>query len=131
MRTKLPEKIEMARILYGALGSDSSYGPYGMFRVIGPCGATLLIMSSAGEWGSVPWEHVSVSIKNRNPNWDEMCWVKDQFWHDEETAIQFHPPRSEYVNNHRHCLHLWRPLRGEIPRPPAHAVGNKALGELT
>lgn len=26
---------------------------------------------------------------------------------DEMPAVQFHPPRSEYVNEHEHCLHIW------------------------
>lgn len=51
--------------------------------------------------------HISVSLKNRNPNWDEMCFVKEKLLGDEMPAVQFHPPRSEYVNEHEHCLHIW------------------------
>lgn len=29
------------------------------------------------------WEHVSVSLRNRCPTWDEMCLVKDIFWRDD------------------------------------------------
>ena len=54
------------------------------------------------------WEHVSVSLPDRTPTWEEMCHVKDLFWDDEDTVIQFHPPKSRYVNLHAHCLHLWR-----------------------
>ncbi|TXH71415.1 MAG: hypothetical protein E6Q83_03625 [Thiothrix sp.] len=43
------------------------------------------------------WEHVSVSLGNRCPTWDE-----------EDMVIQFHPAKSEYVNLHPHALHLWR-----------------------
>lgn len=54
------------------------------------------------------WGHLSVSLKNRNPNWDEMCYVKNLFFED-EVCIQFHPKKSEYVNLFEHCLHIWRP----------------------
>lgn len=58
------------------------------------------------------WEHISVALKNRNPNWDEMCYMKDLFFEDEDECIQFHPKKSQYVNLHNHCLHIWK--------PPAH-----------
>jgi hypothetical protein len=54
------------------------------------------------------FEHASVSLKHRNPTWNEMCFVKDLFWEDEECCIQFHPRKSEYVNLHEHCLHIWK-----------------------
>lgn len=70
------------------------------------------------------WDHVSVTPCNRKrqtcPTWEEMCAIKDMFFYPEEAAVQYHPPRSQYVNNHPFCLHLWRPNRdGEkIPLPP-------------
>lgn len=68
------------------------------------------------------WEHVSVSTRNRTPNWYEMDFVKDLFWDESETVMQLHVPKSEHRNLHPHVLHLWRPRHGEIPRPPAGAV---------
>ena len=53
-------------------------------------------------------EHVSVAIKDRDPTWGEMCHVKDIFWHDEEECYEIHPRKSEYINLHEHCLHIWR-----------------------
>jgi hypothetical protein len=58
-----------------------------------------------------------------------MCFVKDLFWDVEEVVVQFHPKKSEYVNNFR-VLHLWRPTNGVFPTPPAILVGFKELGEL-
>jgi hypothetical protein len=55
------------------------------------------------------WEHISVSLKNRNPNWDEMCHMKNLFWEKEDQCIQFHPRETEYVNLHNHALHIWKP----------------------
>lgn len=53
-------------------------------------------------------EHVSVSKKKKIPTWEEMCFVKDLCFEDEEIVIQIHPKKSEYVNLHENCLHLWR-----------------------
>ena len=71
------------------------------------------------------WEHVSVSRRDRCPTWDEMCLVKALFWDDDDCVIQYHPPRSEYVNNHPYCLHLWRPIDVSLPMPPSILVGVK------
>lgn len=80
------------------------------------------------------WEHVSVTVSvgrdTRMPTWEEMCFVKKKFWSDEEAVIQFHPPASEYVNNHAHCLHLWKCVGQPFPLPPSILVGSKQLGEL-
>lgn len=89
----------------------------------------IIIIASDGS-DEVPWEHVSLrarypSGKERTPSWSEMCFVKDLFWDEEECVIQYHPPRSEYVNNHPFVLHLWKPTRAQIPLPPSIAVGIK------
>jgi len=73
----------------------------------------IVIASNGGSW-----EHVSVSLKNRTPNWKEMCFIKDLFWDEEDCVIQYHPPKSKYVNNHKNVLHLWRPMNIDIPMPP-------------
>jgi hypothetical protein len=69
------------------------------------------------------WEHVSVSTAVRTPTWTEMSRVKHLFWDDEDVVVQFHPKRSEYVNLHPNCLHLWRWTAGDFPRPPKGLVG--------
>lgn len=142
MKTTLPEKVEYN-------------------RVDGPpntrCGATqlkhgnarLCVIFSEG----LGWDHVSVSLPTRCPTWEEMCYVKNVFFDEHEAVMQLHPPRSEYVNNHPYCLHLWKPqspeeiefirqqwgdewLYGElqspgcIPLPPQCTVGIKELGTL-
>jgi hypothetical protein len=97
----------------------------------------MLVVRALGSTGCLPdypWEHVSVScldpLNGRRPvtpTWDVMCWVKELFWEDEETVMQLHPPKSEWVNDHETCLHLWKPLHVEIARPPAILVGNGSL----
>lgn len=74
------------------------------------------------------WEHVSVTAivrKNtypRTPTWSEMCKVKDLFWDEEDVVVQFHPRKSEYVDNHKYCLHLWRKSGVDIETPPVELV---------
>jgi len=77
------------------------------------------------------WQHVSVSIEHetKTPNWSTMCHVKDLFWEEEQTVVQFHPPRSQYVNHHKGCLHLWRYTGGgpyQQPEPHWMMVGPKS-----
>lgn len=74
------------------------------------------------------WEHVSVSLPDRCLTWAEMCQVKDIFWAAEECVVQYHPPASEYVNQHPYCLHLWRPTKQALPLPPMWMVGVKGEG---
>jgi hypothetical protein len=91
----------------------------GMFLVPLKYGQFVKVMASNG----MGWEHVSVSREDRCPTWDEMCQVKALFWSDEDCVIQYHPPKSEYVNQHPFCLHLWRPMEVILPRPPKILVG--------
>jgi hypothetical protein len=116
MRAVLSDKLELGRIKHGHMASDSSYGPYGAFEIAGPCGRLLLIVAAADD--NTGWEHVSVSNNKHPPNWQEMCYVKDLFWREDECVMQLHPAQSKYINVHPNCLHLWRPTRTEIPLPP-------------
>jgi hypothetical protein len=129
MRDILPEKLEAGRLTEGPMASRPDWGAYGAFFVQGPCGEELKIVASGGD--ETAWEHVSVSTRRRPPNWQEMCFVKDLFWSEEECVIQFHPPKSCYVNNHPFCLHLWRPIDGHVRLPPSILVGVKDKGILT
>lgn len=75
------------------------------------------------------WEHLSARVKMNNgervPTWEEMCWLKHLFWEDEEVVVQFHPKKSEYVNNHPFVLHLFKEVGKEFPHPPVELVGLK------
>ncbi|MCX7772945.1 MAG: hypothetical protein N2376_07530 [Clostridia bacterium] len=68
------------------------------------------------------WDHVSVSYSNRCPTWEEMSYIKDAFFGPDECVVQYHPAKSEYVNLHPYCLHLWRPQNEAIPMPPKEFV---------
>ena len=84
----------------------------------------LRVIASDGLEGP-PWEHVSVSLPNRCPNWNEMSQIKELFWLPTETVMQLHVPVADHINDHPFCLHLWRPRHVEIPRPPHWMVGPK------
>jgi len=102
--------------------SDDSDGFNGLFRFM--CkGILVRCIASDGEG----WQHVSVTIEGekRPPPWDVMCEIKDLFWQDEDVVIQFHPAKSQYINNHSGCLHLWRPTAEKLPIPPTILVGTK------
>jgi hypothetical protein len=93
----------------------------GAFNV--PCPSTntiLMVIASSGEG----WDHVSVSLKNRCPNWTEMDYIKRKFFADNETVMQLHPPVNDHISFCHTALHLWRPNDGRIiPRPPNELVG--------
>lgn len=108
-------------------------GNNGAFVLASPIGGRMImiIASDGSHWAEEglegqPWEHVSVHVEQGShtltPTWLEMCAVKDLFWEPEDCVIEFHPPKSCYVNTHTHTLHLWRPTQTEIPLPPLSTV---------
>lgn len=106
-------EAEVERKLYGAKGGSTE----GVFCI--PAGnVDLRVIASAGGG----WDHVSVSLRNRCPTWQEMCLVKDAFFEDTEIVMQLHPSKDKYVNIHMYTLHLWRPHDAEIPTPPLRYV---------
>ncbi len=125
---KISDLAERYRVTRGTWRSQRG-NLFGSFLIPGPFGELLRIIASAANQ-VVPWDHVSISTRRRCPYWKEMCFVKDQFWSEEETVMQIHPPKSEWVNNSPFCLHLWRPTGQEIPMPPPIAVGIKELGVI-
>lgn len=76
-------------------------------------------------WGG-GWDHVSVSFRNRVPTWDEMCEIKRMFFKPEETAWEYHPMESKYINNHPYALHIWRLQGINLPIPPAWRMENES-----
>ena len=76
------------------------------------------------------WDHVSIDGKKRMPTWDEMCQLKDMLFKEDECCVQYHPPKSEYVNNIPYGLHIWKPIAqysGVLPIPPSLLVGIKGV----
>jgi len=118
--------------VHPGLASDSSYGNNGLFVIPHPSIDDYLLTCIVSDGGG--WEHVSITLHQkvsqtrrkavkRTPTWSEMCYVKSLFWDDEEAVMQLHPLKSQHVNRHDYCLHLWRPVRQDIPLPPPGLVG--------
>lgn len=116
MTMHVPNKF---RIRSGQFATNDDIGNNGMFLIPHERSQFLRVIAS----DEIGWEHVSVSRKDRCPTWNEMCFIKSLFWDDEDCVVQFHPPRSQYVNHHPYCLHLWRKFGEEFQTPPAWMVG--------
>lgn len=116
---KVPEKFRIRALPFASSPKDGNNGAFLIDR-----GRTKLFVIASDGMG---WEHVSVHAisegKERTPTWSEMCFIKDLFWEAEDAVVQYHPPKSEYVNMHKFTLHLWRPVNVTLPRPDKILVG--------
>jgi hypothetical protein len=85
-----------------------------------PAGQGFIVTASNGEG----WDHVAVSCKDRTPTWEEMDRIARIFFKEGEVAMQLHLPRSDHINCHPYCLHMWRPhgTKRAIPLPPHEFV---------
>lgn len=131
MRTKPTETVEQYRTtsVIFATPPGATYGGFLIPLRSIPCsdrfdsayrrGRMTIIVSDGSGTG---WDHVSVSLPHRCPTWGEMCWVKDQFWREDECVVQFHPPKDDGVNIHVFCLHLWKRVGESFPMPPKICV---------
>ena len=75
------------------------------------------------------WEHLSVSMPSKTPSWEQMCMMKYIFWNEDEACVEYHPKKEDYVNNHKHCLHIWKPTNEVLPLPPSILVGFRSETE--
>lgn len=120
MKNKLPKSIEKYRIKKGIFKSCYELdGMNGNFII--PYKRHLLKVIISDRLG---WDHVSVSMQNMIPTWRQMCYIKDVFFEEEETVIQFHPPKSQYINECEFCLHLWRQQGVKYELPPSLMIGH-------
>ncbi len=110
----VPEKFRFTRTgyTYSSTIKDGNNGKFFVKSLKFPHVLQCLASDQEG------WEHVSVSTQKRCPTWEEMCFIKGLFWDETDCVIQYHPPKSDYVNVHPYCLHLWRPIDETIPTPP-------------
>ena len=120
MRTEPNLRIEQFRRVHPTLGGSIEGESWGYF-VKGP----LRIISSGTVTDNpraLGWEHISVSCGDRCPTWDEMAEVKEMFWSEEETVVQFHPRKSAHINHMKYCLHLWKLAATEFILPPKELI---------
>jgi hypothetical protein len=120
--------INQSRLRKGPFGTGNEDGFNGafMFKWVGEPKEIFCIASDG-----MGWKHVSVSFWETNtstPSWEVMCFIKDIFWDEHDAVIQIHPSKSDYINIHGGCLHLFQCIDGrEQPLPPSIMVGPKGL----
>jgi hypothetical protein len=66
---------------------------------VGDC--TLMVGQENGLW------HISIANQKRYPSWDELKFVRYRFCPDDITMVMILPPKSDYVDLHKWCFHLW------------------------
>lgn len=110
----------------GGLRSTAADGCNGIFILPYKRGNHVVRMTVIAS-DQLGWEHVSVTLKHGLPTWPMMCFLKDAFWDKEDCVVQYHPPESDHVNTHSRCLHLWRPVDQELPKPASILVGLKGV----
>jgi hypothetical protein len=120
--------------LYGTLDHERALGGAFLVPFTGPdmrkAWMRVIASSGADQPAEYAFDHVSVSLSHRCPTWAEMDFVKRLFFKDDEIAYQLHMPPAENISNHEYCLHIWRPLKQEIPLPPPDTVGyRKAMAK--
>lgn len=105
---KVPEKFRIKNGVFGSTSQAGNNGAFNIFLMKSPDLNPLLHNFHAIASDQMDWEHVSISMEKRCPTWEEMCFIKDMFWDEEDLVVQMHVPKKDYVNNHPFCLHLWR-----------------------
>jgi len=65
-----------------------------------------VILSCSIEADERAWLHMSISTRDRIPNWNELAHAKRVFLGDRE-AYQVIPPKARYVNINEKVLHLF------------------------
>ena len=61
----------------------------------------IIVSIDAGKW------HLSISHKKRLPTYEELKESRYRFIPDNCYMAQIFPPKSEFVNVHPFCLHLF------------------------
>lgn len=118
--------LNQHRLKSGPYASTPEDGFNGAFGFNLPGEARFIVCVCSDGMG---WQHVSVSFgagTTKTPSWEIMCQIKDLFWEPEDVVVQYHPARSQYVNCHPGCLHLWRPTSQPLPVPSPMMVGPKS-----
>ena len=59
-----------------------------------------------------------------------MAFLASLFWDPEDVLVQYRPAAADYINNHPHCLHWWRPTHVSLPQPKSILVGVNSLNVL-
>lgn len=94
-----PMPLGMARVLPLSSAVRLYRGPGDLAVILGH--------EPAGPGGLLLW-HVSISLPDRYPTWDEIRDVRYLFPQlARVTMAQLLPPAEDYVSVHPNCFHLW------------------------
>lgn len=85
-----------------------------------------VLLSCTIELDSRAWLHLSVSTRERIPNWQEIGHAKRVFLGDRE-AYQVIPPKARYVNINEKVLHLFALLDETQTALPDFTRGTHSL----
>jgi len=85
-----------------------------------------VILSCSIELDGRAWLHLSISTRERIPNWNELGQAKRVFLGDRE-AYQVIPPKARYVNINERVLHLFALLDEKETALPDFTRGTHSL----
>ena len=71
----------------------------GIFKM-GRC--KIITSIDEGKW------HLSISTPNAMPSYNEIKEARYKFCPDDIYMAEIFPPKSEFVNLHPYCRHLWQ-----------------------
>jgi hypothetical protein len=66
------------------------------------------------------WIHISLSRKDRMPDWKDLVTARQGFLEPTAYAYLVFPPEDKYVNIHKTCLHIYSRLDGLPELPDFH-----------
>lgn len=64
------------------------------------------------------WRFVGVYViphEGRSPTWEEMNYIKRQFWEPDDIVAMYHPGQHTYIADNKYWLHLWDHPRMTMP----------------
>lgn len=67
----------------------------------------VVIQSLAKEQDGNYWIHTSYSRRSRVPDYNDTLFIKNHFVGEDTKAIMVFPRKTEHVNFHPFCLHLY------------------------
>ncbi len=77
------------------------------------------------------WNHVSAHVTEstgealkRTPSNEEMQFLRNLFFRENDVVLEFHPAKKDYVNNHSYVLHMWESTDDKFVYPKQAAWDN-------
>lgn len=100
-------------------------GEYSKFW-IGKNGLRVMASAATYDDGNV-WLHVSLSRKDRMPNYSDLVFVKQNFIGLDKKAVMVLPGQKYHVNMHKFCLHLFYSAENKLPEFSVEFLGGYGI----